>query len=29
MAGLHTVRSLREKGFQGTVTFLGAEEHAP
>ncbi|GAA2045528.1 FAD-dependent oxidoreductase [Catenulispora yoronensis] len=29
MAGLHTVRLLREKGFQGTVTFLGAEPHAP
>jgi NADPH-dependent 2,4-dienoyl-CoA reductase/sulfur reductase-like enzyme len=29
MAGLHTVRSLREKGFQGTLTFLGAEPHAP
>lgn len=29
MAGLHTVRSLREKGFQGTVTLLGAEPHAP
>ena len=29
MAGLHTVRSLREKGFQGALTFLGAEQHAP
>jgi NADPH-dependent 2,4-dienoyl-CoA reductase/sulfur reductase-like enzyme len=29
MAGLHTVRSLREKGFQGAVTLLGAEPHAP
>jgi NADPH-dependent 2,4-dienoyl-CoA reductase/sulfur reductase-like enzyme len=29
MAGLHTVRSLREKGFQGALTFLGAEPHAP
>jgi NADPH-dependent 2,4-dienoyl-CoA reductase/sulfur reductase-like enzyme len=29
MAGLHTVRSLREKGFQGTVTLLGEERHAP
>ncbi|GAA1993465.1 FAD-dependent oxidoreductase [Catenulispora subtropica] len=29
MAGLHTVRLLREKGFQGTITFLGAEEHVP
>ncbi|MBS2536844.1 FAD-dependent oxidoreductase [Catenulispora sp. NF23] len=29
MAGLHTVRSLREKGFQGAITFLGAEQHAP
>ncbi|MEY9926510.1 3-phenylpropionate/trans-cinnamate dioxygenase ferredoxin reductase subunit [Catenulispora sp. GP43] len=29
MAGLHTVRSLREKGFQGSVTFLGEEKHAP
>ncbi|MEZ0111767.1 3-phenylpropionate/trans-cinnamate dioxygenase ferredoxin reductase subunit [Catenulispora sp. EB89] len=29
MAGLHTVRSLREKGFPGAVTFLGEEQHAP
>ncbi|MEY9890851.1 3-phenylpropionate/trans-cinnamate dioxygenase ferredoxin reductase subunit [Catenulispora sp. MAP12-49] len=29
MAGLHTVRSLREKGFHGSVTFLGEEKHAP
>src|SRR5690242_13726863 len=29
MAGLHTVRLLREKGFQGTLTFLGAEAHVP
>ncbi|NUP50608.1 MAG: FAD-dependent oxidoreductase, partial [Catenulispora sp.] len=29
MAGLHTVRMFREKGFQGAITLLGAEEHAP
>jgi NADPH-dependent 2,4-dienoyl-CoA reductase/sulfur reductase-like enzyme len=29
MAGLHTVRSLREKGFHGAVTLLGEENHAP
>jgi 3-phenylpropionate/trans-cinnamate dioxygenase ferredoxin reductase component len=29
MAGLHTVRSLREKGFHGAVTLLGEERHAP
>ena len=29
MAGLHTVRTLREKGFQGEITLLGAEQHAP
>src|SRR3954469_5582927 len=29
MAGLHPGRLLREKGFQGTVTFLGGEEHVP
>ena len=29
MAGLHTVRSLREKGFPGEVTLLGGEQHAP
>src|SRR2546423_7510666 len=28
MAGLHTVRLLREKGFRGKVTLLGAEPHA-
>ena len=29
MAGLHSVRLLREKGFGGELTLLGAEPHAP
>jgi NADPH-dependent 2,4-dienoyl-CoA reductase/sulfur reductase-like enzyme len=29
MAGLHTARLLRENGFAGEVTLLGAEPHAP
>jgi NADPH-dependent 2,4-dienoyl-CoA reductase/sulfur reductase-like enzyme len=29
MAGLHTVRLLRENGFAGAVTLVGAEPHRP
>ncbi|WP_017539987.1 NAD(P)/FAD-dependent oxidoreductase [Nocardiopsis halophila] len=29
MAGLHAAESLREAGFEGRVTLIGAEEHRP